>query len=238
MDMIYGELFTSAAEKHSEHHFELQNSKMLKVLVGDQPVMARQGSMVAYQGRIGFENPGSGGLGKMFKQAATGEGVPLMRCSGQGELFLADQAAEIQVLYLENDQVSVNGSNVLAFSAGIEWDIHRLGGRSALAAGDLFNVALRGTGFVAITTKGYPVALDVGSAPTFADAQSVVLWTAGVQMDIRTDTGGLRSLVRGGSGETFQMAFSGQGAVIVQPYENRPASSGDSGGGGLSDFFG
>lgn len=49
-----------------------------------------------------------------------------MRCSGRGELFLADQAADVQVLYLENDMISVNGASVLAFSESIQWDIHRV----------------------------------------------------------------------------------------------------------------
>ena len=60
---------------------KLQNGKMLKVaLNGD--MMVRQGSMVAYQGNIQFQAQGSGGIGKFVKQQLTGEGVPLMRCSG------------------------------------------------------------------------------------------------------------------------------------------------------------
>lgn len=224
--MIHGDLFQTAREAHTDRPFDLQNSKMLKVTVRDQSIMARTGSMVAYQGRIGFENAGSGGIGKMFKSAATGEGVPLMRCSGQGELFLADQASEIQVLYLEDDMISVNGASVLAFSDGIQWDIHRVAAKGALMTGGLYNVSLRGTGFVAVTTKGQPVALDVASAPTFADPQAVVLWTAGVTMDVKVDTGGIRSMIRGGSGETFQMAFGGQGLVVVQPSENVPQGAG------------
>jgi hypothetical protein len=39
-------------------------------------------------------------------------------------------------------------------------------------------------------------------------------------MNIKTDTGGLKSMVRGGTGEMFQMGFSGQGYVMVQPAEN------------------
>src|SRR3712207_7662585 len=50
----------------------------------------------------------------------------LFRSTGQGELFVADLASEIQVIYLENDMISVNGANVLAFSSSIEWDIHRV----------------------------------------------------------------------------------------------------------------
>lgn len=81
-------------------------------------------------------------------------------------------------------------------------------------------LSVRGTGYVAITTKGDPVALDVASAPTFADPQAVVLWTAGVNLDVRVDTGGIKSMVRGGTGETFQMAFGGNGYVLVQPSES------------------
>ena len=135
------------------------------------------------------------------KAAATGEGVKMMQCSGHGELFVADQAAEVQVMYLENDMISVNGENVLAFSNSIQWDIHRIQARGAAMTGGLYNVSLRGTGYVAVTTKGDPVALDVASAPTFADAQAVVLWTSGVTMDVRIDTGGIGSMIRGGTGE-------------------------------------
>ena len=92
-------------------------------------------------------------------------------------------------------------------------------------AGGLYNMELSGTGFVAITTDGPPVMLDVASAPTFGDAQAVVMWSGGVVMKLKTDTGGLKSMVRGGSGETYQMAFGGQGFVLVQPSEG-PSSGG------------
>ncbi len=239
---IHGSLFHDFRENASQDPFSLQNKKLLKIQMGYGPVWAKSGSMVAYQGDVRFENKGAGGLGKMFKAAVTGEGVDMMQATGHGELFVADEAAEVQVLYLENDQVSVNGNNVLAFSASIDWDIHRIQARGAAITGGLYNVSLRGTGYVAITTKGEPVALDVASAPTFGDAQAVVLWTAGVTMDIRVDTGGLRSMVRGGTGETFQMAFGGQGYVLVQPSESVVAgghqAEGNRGGGGLGGLLG
>lgn len=218
--MIHGSLFDDYREKQSQDPFALQNKKLLRIDMRYGPVQARTGSMVAYQGDVRFQNRGSGGLGKMFKAAVTGEGVPLMECTGQGELFVADQASEIQVMYLQDDMISVNGANVLAFSNSIQWDIHRIQARGAAMTGGLYNVSLRGTGYVAVTTKGDPVALDVASAPTFADAQAVVLWTAGVSMDVRIDTGGLKSMVRGGTGEMVQMAFGGQGYVLVQPSES------------------
>jgi uncharacterized protein (AIM24 family) len=241
--MIHGSLFQDFKENTSQDPFSLQNKKLLKIQMGYGPVWAKTGSMVAYQGDVKFENKGSGGLGKMLKSAVTGEGVDMMQCSGHGELFVAENAAEVQIMYLENDAISVNGSNVLAFSSSIDWDIHRIQARGAAMTGGLYNVALRGTGYVAITTKGDPVALDVASAPTFGDAQAVVLWTAGVTMDIRIDTGGIASMIRGGSGETFQMAFGGQGYVLVQPSESvvtggHQASSSSSRGGGLGGLLG
>jgi len=218
---IHGSLFQEFAETTGQDPFTLQNKKMLKVAMQYGPVMAKLGSMVAYQGDVRFQNQGSGGLNKMLKSKMTGEGVNMMTCEGSGELFLADMASEIQVFYLENDMVSVNGANVLAFSQSIDWDIHRVNaGRASMMAGGLFNVSLRGTGYVAVTTKGDPVALDVAGANTFADADAVVLWTAGVSMDVRVDTGGMKSMLRGGTGELVQMAFGGQGYVLVQPAES------------------
>lgn len=127
--------------------------------------------VVACQGNVRFD-AGSGGLNKMLKKAVTGEGVNVMQCTGTGELFVADMASEIQVFYLENDTISCNGASILAFSGSIEWDIQRIGGGMAGAmAGGMYNVTLRGTGYVAVTTKGDPVVLDVSGPPTFADPE-------------------------------------------------------------------
>ena len=200
--------------------------------------------MVAYQGDVRFENKGAGGLNKLIKSKMNGEGVDMMSCTGQGELFLADLASEVQVMYLENDAISVNGNNILAFSSSIDWDIQRINARGAAMTGGMYNVSLRGTGYVAVTTKGDPVALDVSGAPTFADAEAVVLWTSGVSMDIRVDTGGLKSMLRGGTGELLQMAFGGQGYVLVQPSESvkegghQQAGHKSSGGSGLGGLLG
>jgi uncharacterized protein (AIM24 family) len=234
---IHGTLFQEYAETTGADPFTLQNKKMLKVFMQYGPVMAKTGSMVAYQGDVRFAKAGSGGLNKMVKSKLTGEGVDLMTCEGSGELFLADTASEIQVFYLENDSISVNGASILAFSSSIEWDIHRVGAGASITSGNLYNVVLRGTGYVAVTTKGDPVVLDVAGAPTFADADAVVLWTAGVSMDVRVDTGGIKSLIRGGSGELLQMAFGGQGFVMVQPSESviigGAQANQSSGGGGM-----
>jgi uncharacterized protein (AIM24 family) len=218
-------------ETTSEQPFALQNSKLLKVSLDKVTIQAKAGSMVAYQGDVSFEHAGSGGLGRMMKKAVSGEGTTLMKMSGTGEVFLADTAQEIHLLYLENDAITVNGSNLLAFDAGIDWDIKRVEGASGMMGGGLFNTALSGSGWVAIISDGPPVLLNTGDAPTFADPQAAITWASSVKTGIKTDIK-LKNFIGRGSGESVQMSFSGAGWVLVQPSEGRVYGTGASGGGG------
>ncbi|MCW2816374.1 MAG: hypothetical protein JWN84_3829 [Nocardioides sp.] len=194
---------------------QLQNSKMLRVRV-TEPFMARQGSMVAYQGNVTFAFQG-GGAGRVIKKALTGEGLPLMRVEGQGDVFIADTNKNVHILQLNNTGISANGKNVLAFSAALQWNIERVKGASMLAGG-LFNTTLRGTGWVAIVTDGEPVVLNAAEAPTFADTDAIVAWSAHLDTTLKS-TMSAGALIGRGSGEAVQVAFQGQGFVIVQPSE-------------------
>ncbi len=209
------ELFGTNLEAQTQDAFTLQNSKMLRVPLRGE-VMARQGSMVAYQGQMEFDYQGSGGVGRFIKKALTGEGVPLMRCRGEGDLFLAHDADEVHLVRLEQDALTVNGPNILAFEPGISWDIHRVEGASMFAGG-LFNTVLSGSGWVAITAHGSPVVLQT-DAPTYVDVQSAVAWSAGLQSSVHRSMK-LGAMIGRGSGEAVQLAFAGQGFVIVQASE-------------------
>ena len=175
----------------------------------------------------------------MIKKAVSGEGTQLMKITGSGEVFLADTAQDIHLIYLENDSITVNGPNLLAFDAGIDWDIKRVEGASGMMGGGLFNLELRGTGWVAILSDGPPVLLNVASAPTFADAQAAITWSSGVSTSIKTDFK-MKNLIGRGSGESVQMSFSGQGWVLVQPSEGQVAGAAASGSsaGGLGNLLG
>ena len=221
-------------ETKSEQPFALQNSKLLKVSLDQVTIQAKAGSMVAYQGDVSFEHAGSGGLSRMVKKAVTGEGTKLMKMSGAGEVFLAETAQDIHLLYLENDAITVNGANLLAFDAGIDWDIKKVEGASGFVSGGLYNTALTGTGWVAIVSDGPPVLLNTGEAPTFADPSAAITWASSVQTSIKTDIK-LKNFIGKSSGESIQMAFAGQGWVLVQPSEGRvnAVGAGGSGAGGL-----
>src|SRR5256885_4833870 len=221
-------------ETQSPDAFTLQNSKLLKVSLDQITIQAKLGSMVAYQGDVRFEHAGSGGMGRLLKKAVTGEGTQLMKVDGTGEVFLADQAQDVHLLKLENDRITCNGANVLAFDAGIDWDIKRVeGGVAGAMAGGLFNMELSGTGWVALVSDGPPVLLNTGGAPTFADAQAAITWSSGVQTQVTVDAN-LKTLVGRGSGETVPMAVTGEGWGLVQASEGQGQASaaGGSGRGG------
>jgi uncharacterized protein (AIM24 family) len=204
--------------------FTLQGPRLLKVELSETSVVARNGAMVAYQGEVRFEHKG-GGVSRFLKKAATGEQLRLMEASGSGELFLAHQAMLVHIVALDEDRLTVNGANILAFEHGIDWDVTRVkGGTAGMLAGGLFNVHLGGTGLVALLSEGEPVRLDVSEAPTFADPQAAIAWSGGVQTNLKTDVQA-KSLVGLGSGESIQLGFSGQGWVLVQPSEGPPAST-------------
>ena len=193
--------------------------------------------MVAYKGDVRFKHKG-GGIGRFFKKAMTGEGTTLMTVTGAGEVFLAHDKKKVMILDLDNERMTVNGDNILAFEPGIEWDIQRVEGAGRLAGG-LFNVVLQGTGKVAVTSDGKPVLLDT-STPTFADPDSAIAWSGGVRTSVRSDVS-FKAFIGKGSGETFQLGFEGAGWVLIQPSEGPtvpPHSHGNQGGGGgLGSFF-
>lgn len=116
--------------------FSLQNGKMLRVRLGAD-VLALKGSMVAYQGRAEFQHESAGSIGKLMKRVLTSEDTPLMRVSGDAEVFFANVAENIFLVTLEGDGISVNGTNLLAFDASLSWDVRRIKG-AGIVAGGLF----------------------------------------------------------------------------------------------------
>ena len=210
-------------EKESQQPgLRLQNSKMLKAELNGE-ILARTGTMVAYQGQVQFQALGSGGVGKWLKSKLTGEGVPLMKVSGRGDVFFADRSADVHLIDLEpGDAISINGANVLAFDASLQYDIKMVQGVGMMSSAGLFNCVFTGQGRLAITTKGTPVVLTV-DAPTYVDPQAAICWSASLQTGYhRADQLGIGTLLGRSTGEAFTMSFAGQGFVVVQPSEEPP----------------
>lgn len=205
--------------------FELENDYLLDIHLNGE-VKAKRGSMVAYTGNISFEKESSlgQGVGKFLKKKLTGEGATMMDCSGNGHLYVADEGKEIAILALENDTIFVNGNDVLAFETSLEWDITMMS-NAGYAAGGLFNMKISGTGMVAITTHFKPLTIRVTpDSPVYTDPQATVAWSEGLSVDSKVDAS-LKTFIGKSSGETFQLAFTGNGFVIIQPFEEIPPTA-------------
>jgi len=209
-------------QNEAEHdYFELEKPQLLEINLKNQSVWTKNGSMVGYVGNINFERQGmfSGGLSNLIKKAVSGEGTKLMKAEGTGRLYVADSGKKVRILYLENESISVNGNDVLAHDQTIKSDIKMLKSIAGMLSGGLFQVKLSGTGHVAITTHGDPLTLLVTPEnPVYTDPNATVAWSGNLSPELKTNVS-FKSIIGRGSGEEIQMKFSGNGWVLIQPYE-------------------
>jgi len=197
--------------------FQLENSYTLDVTV-DGSVMAKAGSMIAFTGDLSFTGQASaeGGITGFIKEAATGEGTPVMTVEGEGHVYLADREKKVQILELAaTDSITVNGEDVLAFEDRLSYEISSIDSLAGSFAGGFTNVYLEGPGYVALTTHADPLVLE---PPVTTDPSATVAWS-GTSPDVQVNTN-LSDMVGQESGERFQMNFEDQaGFVLVQPFE-------------------
>lgn len=209
-------------QNDAEHdYFELETPQLLEINLNNQFVWTKNGAMVGYVGNIKFEREGmlSGGIGNFLKKSLTGEGAKLMKASGTGRLYVADGGKKVQVLHLNDESICVNGNDILAHDQTIKNQITMLKSVAGMMSGGIFQVRLTGTGHVAITTHGDPLVLMVSPEnPVFTDPNATVAWSGNLSPELKANVS-LKSFIGRGSGEEFQMKFSGEGWVLIQPYE-------------------
>ncbi|MFC4223617.1 AIM24 family protein [Lysinibacter cavernae] len=205
-------------EVQSQDLMTLQNDYMLRSRIyPGNDLIARKGSMTAYQGNIEFKHEGARDAGQLMRKLVSSDDQPLMRVYGDGDAFFAHYKSHVHIVQLEGESITINGSNLLAFQANLHYDLNRIKGASMLAGG-LWNTTVAGHGTLAVVTQGTPVILDCSQQPTFTDVQATVAWSANLQPQMKSSfTAG--ALIGRGSGEAFQYAFHGPGWVIVQPSE-------------------
>ncbi|MBT2478203.1 TerD family protein [Streptomyces sp. ISL-94] len=197
-----------------------QNQQLMRVdlAMGGQAVLARQGSMVLYQGKVDFSYKGAGFAGRVVGNA-TGQEMQLMRCTGRGQLFLAENGAHLHAIELQGDGICVSAEAVLAFDESLQHEVRRIEGHG-IPGGALFTMQFQGTGTVIVKTNGVPVVLPV-TPTTFADSNAIVAWSAASQVIISSQVRLRRNAYPGHSGETVNLQFRGAPGnfIVVQPYE-------------------
>ncbi|HZF89762.1 TerD family protein [Streptomyces sp.] len=197
-----------------------QNKKMVRVDlgIGGQPVLARQGSMVLYQGKVDFSYKGAGFAGRIVGNA-TGQEMQLMRCTGQGQVFLAENSTMLHPIELQGDGICVSAENVLAFDESLTYEVRRIEGHG-IPGGALFTMQFQGTGTIVVKTHGTPVVLPV-TPTTFADCNAVVAWSSAAQVVVSSQVRMRRNAYPGDTGESVNLQFRGAPGnfIVVQPYE-------------------
>jgi uncharacterized protein (AIM24 family) len=224
---MYQSSLLANTEVQSNERFSLQNGKMLRAVLGPSSGMnefyARKGAMVAYQGAANFDGQYQS-WGHRAVRSISGEGLNLMKVTGSGTVFLANQAQDVHVLDLTGDGLTVDGKNVLAFETSLHWDVVRIDSQVQIAGAGAYNIELQGRGKAAVTTTGHPLVMRVTPQNYyFADADAVIAWSSSLQVNMQAAvTSSSVWRPRGETGEGWQMQFSGDGLVVVQPCELMP----------------
>ncbi|MER0246692.1 AIM24 family protein, partial [Streptomyces sp. HSW2009] len=108
-------------EAQSQDRYAMQNPQLLRVsLTGHDDVLARKGSMVAYQGLIEFDGEFQT-QSQRRARANTGEGLDLMRCSGQGTIYFANLAQYVHVVDVDNHGRTVGPGYLLGLDSARQW---------------------------------------------------------------------------------------------------------------------
>ncbi|GGP52808.1 MULTISPECIES: AIM24 family protein [Streptomyces] len=217
----------SYTEQQSQERYSAQNSQMLRVvLTGHDDILARKGSMVAYQGLMEFDGEYQSN-GHQRARAHTGEGLDLMRVSGQGTVYLANLAQYVHVVDVDRDGLTVDSGYVLAMDSSLHYEVIAVDSQYGISGTGKFQLNITGTGKVVLMTSGQPLMLQVTPDKYVnADADAIVAWSTSlrVQMQAQTHSTGVWRR-RGNTGEGWELSFLGQGFALVQPSEVLPPQS-------------
>lgn len=206
-------------------HFEVQGTKVLAVSLGsgggEEAVRAKNGSMVAYEGRIAFKKLSGGGEGirGMVTRRLTGEQMAVMEVKGQGVCYFADRASDINLVRLGGEKLHVEASNLLCAEDGLRTGTTFTGLRGASQGNGLFTTTVEGSGQAAVMSQGPAVLLRVTrGTPLQVDPGAYIAHQGDLKQSLQSGVG-YRALLGESSGESFQIRFEGEGLVYVQPSE-------------------
>lgn len=225
-------------EQQSQDRYTVQNPQLLRVsLTGHDDVLARKGAMVAYQGLMEFDAEYQSNA-QLLARSRTGEGLDLMRCSGQGTVYLANLAQYVHVVDVDHDGLTVDSSYVLALDSGLHTEVIAVDSQYGISGTGKYQLNISGTGKVALMTSGQPLMMQVTPDKyVSADADAIVAWSSSlrVQMQAQTHSSGVFRR-RGNTGEGWELSFLGQGFALVQPSELLPPQNAQIGQGLAAQF--
>ncbi|TXS17952.1 AIM24 family protein [Streptomyces sp. wa22] len=203
----------SHTEQQSQDRYTVQNPQLLRVaLTGHDDVLARKGAMVAYQGLMEFDGEYQS-QSQARARRTTGEGLDLMRCSGQGTVYLANLAQYIHVVDVDDEGMTVDSAYVLALDSSLHTEVIAMDSQYGISGTGKYQLNISGNGKVALMTSGQPLMMQV-TPDKYVNA------------DARQH----------GGGEGWELSFLGQGFALVQPSEVLPPQNAQIGQGAAAQF--
>jgi uncharacterized protein (AIM24 family) len=208
--------------------YELINEKMLSVKLQNDDVLARRGSMIAYTGQVNFAPNmlGNEGMQGAAMRAVTNERIHLMRATGQGEVLYAQHGLFVTIITLQGEKLYIESDNVLVFDGRLRSGTEFQGNagvqglvRGAASGQGLWTTTFEGHGEVAMLSDGDAIGLDVTPEQAiFVDPNAYLGHKGMLQSQFVTDVN-WKTMIGQGSGESFQLKFTGQGTVYIQASE-------------------
>ncbi|MDT0200474.1 AIM24 family protein [Nocardioides sp. AE5] len=174
-----------------------QTPRMLRASIGPGELLARPGTIVALQGSVTVEH----------------EALGLIRISGHGTAYLAEDASEVHLIDILDDRLCVSAPRILALTDTLSWDVEPTCTSPVISDRPL-TMILSGTGQVAVQSRGTPVHLQCDDGPVLAAPKAVVCWSADLIVSLCPAPLGSPDPGAGG-----HLVFSGSGGVLVQPAE-------------------
>lgn len=206
--------------------FSLKNPGLLRVDLNNNKVLARAGAMVAYDGKVKFSKAilGGEGLFGALKRRITNEVTALMTCEGQGAVYFAHEALEVSIIKLEGEKLFVESNSLLAYEPTLDTNVAFAGLHGAASGQGLFTTTLSGKGHIAIISHGGTLQLQVTpNMPLFIDPDAFIAFQGNIEREFILDVN-WKTMVGQTSGETYQIKFTGNGVVYIQPSERTALS--------------
>jgi uncharacterized protein (TIGR00266 family) len=122
---------------------------MVHQMLSSEPLMVQSGSYIA--SAVGVEVDTKWGGAKTF---FGGEGLFLLRCTGQGDLLLSSFGAIHTLELTAGEKFRVDTGHIVAFSEGVNYEVKKVGGwKSTILSGEGLVCELTGPGQVMLQSR-------------------------------------------------------------------------------------
>jgi len=198
-----GEPHVYSRGRRREDLFRYLEENLLEVNFSGK-VFIKQGTIYSYSGNLTF----------WVKPQRQESAPPLVIVSGTGKILLTDRQREITVLAIDDDEIYVEPSHLLACQETLTpryGVIERDGGKRAFHV-----LAIQGTGMIALSVASSPLVLTVQKPyPVNVSTGSIISWSGELTPTIVEDEA-LAELMLPGSGPGMNLRLEGEGRVMME----------------------